>query len=337
MPIIIPNQIPAWVNRVRQDPLGPVGANSLLALHGFAEKQVFAPRHLVGLDYGVHAGEHNQAEVPRDVGDVYYPAGATMEAAKYAAVTHTATGEVKLTFSGFTFPTLWDSPSISVQATSMSENGINKPATIGTQIVGNNDIRFYTHYLSSALGGNATWSAEDAPFAFAIHGTPRSQRSPLVLPPAWQRGSGLRHPEFNLMLQASADLWANFGAEHSQSTGLHATRRYPKGYVHLGWNGVATYSKLENDPNNPATTITRVGQGHVQVNFTTAWTLPLQPFFAVDYQRTAGLATNKAWVIVAPYSLQTTTRCELYIYSYDVAGNAWNRDDTDFWLSVYAG
>lgn len=313
--------------------------NNLLGLHGIAES-AFDVGHLIGLDYGTHAGEHNQSEVPRDVGSVQFPAGPVVDSgAKYAAVaSHPATGEVDLSFSGFTFPSLFDYPSMSVQATPMSENGPNKPCLIGAQIAGGNDVRFYMHFLSSALGTNTTWTAEDSPFAFAIHGTPRQQRSPLVLPAFWQRGQGLRHPEFNLQAQAAADLWANFGVEHNQTSGLHNSRRYPRAYVHLGWDGATHYSKLDNDPNNPATTVTRVGTGHLQVHFSHPWVLPMQPFFAVDYPRTAGTAPGtKVWNVVAPYSLQTATVCELYIYSYDVNANTWNRDDTDLWLSIYAG
>jgi len=81
--------------------------------------------------------------------------------------------------------------------------------------------------------------------------------------------------------------------------------------------------------------VTRVAQGHVQVHFTTAWTLPLQPFFSIDYPRHNGSTSfTKRYVIVAPYSLQTTSVVELYIYSYN--GSNWIRDDTDFWLTVYA-
>lgn len=332
-----PTGVPNWIDRVRKDPFGPVGATSLETLHSYVEG-VFGNAHILGTDYSFHAGEHNQPEVPRDVGNVYYPAGAAIEVAKYANfLTHPFTGEIDLTFGGFTFPTLWDPPQISVQATSMSENGINKPCIVGVQVVSGIDIRFYSHFLSSALGGNATWAADDAAFAWAIHGTPRSQRAGMQLPGAWSRGEGLRFVEYNQQMRAASDLYANLGQGHVQSTGAHNTRVVPKAYAHVVWNGGVSYAKVEQDPNNHVASITRVGQGHVQMNFATAWALPMQPFFCVDYPRSSGGVANKHWNIVAPRSLQTTTRCELYIYSYDVAGNAWNRDDTDFWVVVHGG
>lgn len=333
----LPPDVPSWFDRVRKDPLGYVGANVLQLLQNYAERNLFQVAHIIDPAFGTHYGEHNEPNVPRDVGDVAFTgATPTMEAAKYATVgSHPGTGEIDMSFSGFTFPTLWDFPDISVQATSMSETGVNKPCIITSNIVSGTDIRFYANVLSSALGAGNAWAVEDSPFCFAIHGTPRPRGQNLTLPGLWARGSGLRMGEWNLGIFAASDLWAHFGAGHSQSTGVHAAKVVPKSWVHLGWNGSTTYTKLENSTTNPATTITRVGTGHVQVNFTSTWTLPAQPFFAIDYPRhSGGTSFTKRYVAVAPYSLQTTSRVELYIYSYN--GTNWVRDDTDFWVTVYA-
>jgi hypothetical protein len=333
--------IDIWKTRVRKDPLGFAGFNQLLGIHRATEGGFYQVSHILDTDYAHHAGEHNEAVIPRDVGDVKYVVGvATMEAAKYAAVaSHPATGDVRLSFSGYTFPTLWDYPYISLQATSMSENGPNKPCIVGASIVGDNDIRFFSHFLSSALGTNTTWTAEDAPFAFAIHGQPRPAGTPLVLPGYVARGSTLVKDNWTSMVQASADLWANFGQGHSQSTGVHTARVVPKGWGLIQYHsgGPNYVAAIDSTPDNHITSVTRVGQGHVKVTFNTAWTLPMQPFFAIDYNRFGAGTPSKPYVIVAPYSLQTTTVCELYIYSYDTVANSWGRDDTDFWLTVHAG
>lgn len=323
-----------WVIRVRKDPLGASGWDSLLQLYRFAEAYNFQSEHILDDNLGTHYGEHNAANVPRDVGDVHSGA---VQAAKYAAVgSHPATGEFDLTFSGFTFTTLWDFPFLSVQATSMSENGATKPAIVGSQIVGNNDIRFYCHYLTSALGAGNTWAAEDADFAFAIHGTPRPAGLSLQPASLKSRGDTLDFNAVDALAEAEAELWANFGSGHSQSSSKHTATVIPKAYCQLGFisTGTPHYTNLVQDPNNNTGTITRVGTGHVQVHFANAWTLPLQPFFGIDYPRTSGGTPAHPYVIVAPYSLQTTSMVELYIYKYD--GTNWVRDDTDFWLSVHA-
>jgi len=198
--------MPSWLARVRKDPLGYVSANILQQLQYFVEAQWFQSAHIIDSGFGTHYGEHNEPNVPRDVGDVAFSGSTpTMEAAKYATVgSHPGTGELCCSFSGFTFPTLWDYPDISVQATSMSETGVNKPCIITANIVSGTDIRFYANVLGSALGSGNSWSVEDSPFAFAIHGTPRSPGANLLGPGLWSRGEGLRMNEWNTQMQAAS-------------------------------------------------------------------------------------------------------------------------------------
>jgi hypothetical protein len=318
-----------WTTRVRKDPLGAVGWDSLTQLFRFTEQQNLGVEHIIGS--GSHAGEHNAPNIPRDVGNIHSNA---IGVKVYSSLgSHPATGEYRLTFSGYSWSTLWDFPSISLQVAAMSEDGNNKPCLVVANPVANNDFRFYPWKLSSALGAGNAWVAQDADFAWCIHGTPRPIGTPEVLAPLKMKGETLDDVTVNDLITAEANLFAKFGQYHSQTDGHHQALVVPKAWAYLGWNGSTSYSAVDHDPSNPTTVITRVGQGHVQVSFTTAWSLPTLPFFSADFPRKSGGSPGKPYVICTPYSAQTSSRVELYIYSYD--GTNWGRDDTDFFLTVY--
>lgn len=332
---------PSWVAKVRNDPLGFAGYNTLIQRYRWAEALLAREHHLTSFTAsgtGVSgAGGHNAIEIPREVGGVHFTAGAyALEDFRFCqSTTKPAVGACTLNLDADVY---LDADQIVVQATNMSETGINKPVITSHVVSASSAVTFYHQYLTSALGAGNAWAAEDANFCAALHGPPLPRGANAAAGTIKQRGNTLTDvsTDYNGLVQADADLRAKFLLEHD-SAGNHIAREVAQSWAHVEvQSGGGVYRRLATGTRN-ALTVSRPGLGICRLTNTTAWTLSAQPFVMLDYQRANGGALEDAYVVCAPRSLVTTTTLDLYIYKYDFATDLWSRADTDFFVAVHGG
>lgn len=327
---------PGWLPRVRKDPLGPQGYNSLISGFRWVEG-LFGREHIHG------TGEHNATEIPREVGSVYITAGPTgnKEGFRYVtAATRSAVGTIQLATDATKYTFLQQ---MGLQVGNCSETGITKPCITQALILSSSSIEFYSKYLSSDLAGGAApgnaWAAEDANFVVGIHGLP-------ISPGATATESGLvikgntfsdATARWNAHVAADAGLRSDFRVEHSVA-GVHTNREVAKTWASIQVRlGGGAYTIADSSARNPCVSATYVGAGIVDLTFPTAWALSAQPFVMPDYDRINGGAPGDIYVICTPRSAITTTVVRAYIYKYDTAALTWARADTGFFIAVHGG
>lgn len=331
---------PGWTARVRKDPLGPQGFNRLLDCFRWVDA-LMGVEHLrsTGASVGV-IGEHNAAEIPRTVGSVYTTVGPVynLEGFRYgslaggAGVHNPAVGTLILTLGSG----LMLYQHNSVQVTNCSESGISKPCVTQAQLNDDTTVRFYSKFLSSALGAGNTWAAEDGHFVAAVYAEPLPDAE--VFP-------GYPHLKGEFLSSAITDLNATIiGSDITRAgmlvghsaAGLHTAREVARTYAAIEFS-TGAYRLLDSSARNVCATVTTIGVGICELTFTNAWTLPAQPFVMVDYARNNSGAVADFYVVCCPRSLITTTKVRYYIYKYDFAALTWARADTDFFTVVHAG
>lgn len=334
MPI---DSYPSWVARVRKDPLGPQGYNRLRAGFSWVDA-LLGKEHIRQSHSYLSVGEHNAAEVAREVGSVYMTVGpvANKEGFRHmASVSRTALGDVQMTLKSDIYNVL---EQMSVQVTNMSEQGINIPCISTANIVSTTRVDVHSKRLTSALGAGNVWAAEDADYAAAIRGQPLHAGP--ALPPGIgkQRGNTMTDSsgDWNGMVAVDAELRMAFRVEHS-ATGVHTNREVARTWAHIGVrSGGGVFEMLGTSTRNPLS-VSRPGLGICRLTATTAWALSAQPFVKADYQRSNGGAIGDIYVICAPRSLVTTTTVDFYTYKYDAGANTWGRADTDLYCVVHGG
>lgn len=327
------DSFPPWNARVRKDPLGALSYNRLLERAGWAEA-IFLREH-ASTTLGTGAGEHNVAEIPREVGSIYTAAGPSYakEGFRYASgISRPALGTAALALAASP-PYL--TTTMAAQVQNMSETGINKPVLTSFQFISATEVRFYNQYLTSALGGGNAWATEDANFCAALHSVPVGNAwLPLTSGRRKQRGDTLTEYglDYNQQVQFDADLWAKFVLEHS-TAGVHTNREVARTFAHVENNAGNSFRIVRTSARN-ALTVAWQSTGVARLTNTSAWTLSAQPFVMVDYARANGGAEGDIFVACCPRSLVTTTTFDVYLYQY--SGGNWARADTDFYVSVHA-
>lgn len=332
------DSFPAWIAKVRKDPLGFAGYNRLLNRFRWAEAML-GREHLLaaGATVGV-AGECNAAEVPREVGSVYPSAGPTYskEGFRYAtAASRPALGTAGLTLNAGVYP---DVTQMSVLVQNCSEIGISKPCITSHAILTTGSLEFYSRQMTAALGAAQTWAVEDAPFVVAIHGPPLPTGTIATTGTGKVKGNRLTEAatDWDALVQSDADLRVKMLYAHT-AAGVHNVREVARTFAHVGVrSGGGVYDALSTSGRN-AISVSRPGLGICRLTNTTAWTLSAQPFVMPDYQRLNGGAESDIYVACTPRSLITTTTVDVYLYKYDPATTFWARADTDFWVSIHAG
>ncbi len=331
------DSFPPWVAKVRKDPLGAVGYSSLIDRAKWAERQ-FLAEHLA-TNVGGGAGEHNAAEVPREVGAIYVSGGGPvfdLEGFRHATgVANPATGTFEVALDSNVYPSV-DAMTVQIQNT--SENGINKPCLSSFTINSSSEIVVYQKKLFSALGAGNVWAAEDTTFSMAIHGAPIGVGVPGTPGIRKQRGDELSSTvtDINQQIQFDADLREKFLLDHNAS-GQHINCEVGQTWAHVEVDsGGGAYSIVATGTRNPLT-VTRLSLGVVRLTNTTPWVLPAQPFVTTDYQRANGGAEEDTYNSPCPRSLVTTTTFDVFLYKYDFIANTWARADTDFFVVVHAG
>ncbi len=331
------DSFPQWIARVRKDPLGPAGFNSLISGYRWVE-QLFGTEHLLD------TGEHNAAEVPREVGSVYITAGPTgnIEGFRYATgATRSALGTIQLALNAAKYNSTAE---MALQVCSLSESWVNKPCVTSAIPISTSSVEFYSKVLTSALGGGNVWAAEDAAFAVAMHGTPLVQANKASVPGFHVRGETfsdlgaylLGTPKgWNPYVDADAGLRSSFVAEHS-TAGVHINREVARTFADIYYSGGA-YRIRGTSTRNPCVTATTVGTGHCKLTFTNAWSLSAQPFMMVDYARSNSGAQGDIILGGCPRSTITTVDVEYWFYKYDAGAMTWARYDTDFFTVVHGG
>lgn len=330
------DSFPTWVAKIRKDPLGSTGYNRLLARARWAET-LFLREHL-STSIGSGAGEHNAAEVPREVGSIYVTGGPTYnkEGFRYATgVTRPNPGEFAVALNSNPYPSTGQ---MAVQIQNTSEAGINKPC-LSTFVLGSSSlITVYQQKLTSALGAGNAWATDDDSFVMAIHGAPLGIGLAGTQGISKQRGDELSDTstDYNQQIQFDADLRAKFLLEHS-SAGVHTNREVAKSWAHVEVNSGGGSYRIVSTGSRNALTVSRPGAGIARVTNTSAWTLSAQPFVMADYQRANSGVESDTYVACVPRSLITTTTVDIYFYKYDFGAMTWARADTDFFIVVHAG
>lgn len=340
------DSFPEWIARVRKDPLGSTGYNKLRDRFRWVET-MFAQEHLLaatGASSGT-AGEHNAAEIPREVGGIHITAGPTAgaDSFRYApGAARTALGTVQLTLDPSPYPTI---NQMSLQLQNCSENGINAPCTTSALILSTSLIEFYSKKMTGALAtpANNTWAAEDANFHVAIHGPALPPGSPATIGTSKVKGNWLTQDalDWNAMAQSDADLRSKFLADginltHS-AAGDHTTREVARTYVSAQLQaGGGAYRIQSTSARNPCTSITYVGLGIAQCHFANTWSLPAQVFVIPGYATLNGGLSTDVFSQSTPRSLIGTNNLYIYFYQYDFTNLEWNRADTDFFLVLHA-
>lgn len=330
------DSFPPWATRVRKDPLGAVGYNRLLERGRWAEAQFLAEH--ISTDVGSGAGEHNAAEVPREVGSVYVSAGPTynLEGFRHATgVTRPAAGAFAVALDSNLYTS---TNTMTAQLQNTSERGINKPCLSSFVITSTSEIIVCQQYLTSALGAGNAWATEDDSFVMAIHGAPLTVGLPGTLGIKKQRGDELSETstDYNAQVQFDAALRAKFLLDHT-AAGLHANREVAQSWANVGIkSGGGDVVLLSTGTRNPLSA-SYIGAGQIRVTNTTPWVLSAQPFVMTDYQRDNSGAESDIYVACCPRSSITTTTVDIYIYKYDTGAKTWARADTDFFIVVHAG
>ncbi len=337
------DSFPTWKARVRKDPLGNVGYNRLLDRFRWVES-LFGREHMLSNAPGGSgfAGEHNAAEIPREVGSCYLTAGPTgnKEGFRYAtSVLWSGTGLIQLGIDNTLYPS---ATQMALQVQNCSENGANKPCITSAKIASTSVIEFYSKKLTSALGAGNAWAAEDAPFCAAIHAPSLPGGTRAVEGLAKNRGDWLTDPstDLNQQVQSDADLRAKFladsvGATHT-TAGVHVCREVARAWASISYSAGA-YRILDSSARNPCTTATTLGTGICRLTFTNAWALSAQPFVMTNYAVSNGGAIGDIYVNSTPRSLITTTTVDIYLYKYDPVALTWARGDTDFFFVIHGG
>lgn len=338
------DSFPPWVTRVRKDPLGPVGFNQLTAERFRWVEKMFGQEHLLeaGASVGT-AGEHNAAEIPREVGSVYYAAGPTYSAHdfRYATgVTRNGVGDVSLNLDSDPYPNIYQ---LALQVQNCSESAINKPTSTGYVVVSTSEVRFYSYVLTSGLGAGNAWAAEEADFCVALHAPPLPVGANSTLGTSKHRGDFLTDDaaDWNATVLADATIRDNFGQGHD-ATGSHDVREVAKGWGRIGVrSGGGAFDILETGTLNPIAGVTRPGIGIAEITFTTAFTLSAQPFVELDYARNNGGTEEQVFAGGTPRSFIFTdggaVKLRVYTYEYDTGALTWARADCDFFIAVHGG
>lgn len=338
------DSFPPWVDKVRKSPLGSTGYNALTIDRFRWLEDQFGKEHLLqdGTSVGT-AGEHNAAEIPREVGSIFVIGGPDydLEDFRYATgVTRNALGDVSLDLDPDPYSSQYQ---MSLQVQSCSERWATKPAITGAQIISTSEVRFTHYYLTSALGAGNAWAAEDADFCVAIHGAPLPRGAPNTVGLTKRRGDELSElsTDYNAMLDADAKLRGDFGQAHDAS-GVHDVREVAKAWAHIGVHaGGGVYDVLASGANNPCVSATWVSAGQCLLEFTDALTLSAQPFLMSDYARLNSGAETDINVCGCPRSSLFTdggnVQMTVWTYQYDPVGMTWARADADFWVVVHGG
>lgn len=328
------DSFPGWIAKVRKDPFGAGSFNRIVSGYQWSES-LFAREHILG------SGEHNAAEIPREVGSVYITGGPTanIEGFRYArSVTRMALGTTSLELD----PTYYDSiTKMALQLQNCSEAGLTKPSMTSAIIMGTDEVQFYSKTLTSSLHtpGTNTWVEEDADFCVAIHGSPLPTGPTASVPIIHGRGETFTDTtnDWNAQVVADAGLRGAFIAEHS-AAGVHTNREVAQSWADIGViGGGGDYEVVDTSFRNECLSVTYVGIGIVTLTFQNLWTLSAQPFVMPNYQRVNGGDPKDVYVICTPRSEITTSEITCYIYKYDFAMKTWDRADTDFFIAVHAG
>lgn len=334
------DSFPPWSDKVRNDPLGAAGYNTLIARQKWAEA-LFLAEH-ISTDVGGGAGEHNAAEVPREVGSVYVAGGPTYlkEGFRHATgVTRPALGTFAVALDTNVYT---NSAQMTVQVQNTSERTLGaggKPCISTFTITSTGEIQVCQKYLTTALGvaGNA-WAAEDDSFVMAIHGAPLTVGLPGTTGILKQRGDELSDvsTDYNATVQFDADVRAKFLLDHT-AAGLHSNREVAQCWANVKVrSGGAAFDIVETGTRN-ALTVSRPSIGIARLTNTTAWVLSAQPFVMVDYQRSNGGAASDVYCAVCPRSSITTNVVDVHLFQYTAGTNVWARADTDFYIAIHAG
>lgn len=338
------DSFPPWVTRVRKDPLGPVGYNQLTAERFRWVEKMFGQEHLLadGTSVGT-AGEHNAAEIPREVGSIYTIAGPSfaLEGFRYATgVTRNGVGDVSLNLDSDPYPNIYQ---LALQVQSCSETLVNKPTSCGYVVVSTSEIRFYNYYLSSALGAGNTWAAEEANFCCAIHAPPLPAGTPNTIGVSKHRSDFFTDDsaDWNAHVLADAKIRDDFGQGHG-STGSHNVREVAKSWGRIGVrSGGGAFDILESSTLNPIAGVTRPSVGIAEVTFTNAFTLSAQPFVEFDYARNNGGTEEQVFAGGTPRTFIFTdggaVKLRVYMYEFDTSALTWARADCDFFVAVHGG
>jgi len=330
------DSFPSWIARVRNDPLGAAGYNRLIERAKWVER-LFLSEHL-STNVGGGIGEHNAAEVPREVGGVYVAAGPSyaFEDFRHARnVTRPVIGEFALELDPNVYT---NAAAMTVQVQNTSENGSNVPCLTTFSITDTTEILFFQRLLTSSLGGGNVWAAEDESFVAAIHGEPLVVGAPGLTGLQKTRGTAISELsyDYNGQVQFDSDLRSKYLLDHD-STGKHINREVAQTWANIeSDSGGGAVTVLDTSARNPLTA-TWLGIGEVRLTNTTPWVLGAQPFITTDYARSNGGAVSDIQVACCPKPTITTTTIDVFTYKYDVGTATWDRVDTDFYVVVYAG
>ncbi len=341
------DELPEWVTRVRNDPLGARGYNQVAVERLAWARRLYGYEH-IQYDGGIAArGEHNAREVPREVGSLEAVAGPAYTATNFRYATGTTRpglGTCSLTLDPAPYV---DINRMAVQVQNMSNVGDDVPCMTGYAIASTSEIQFFNKKLNNALGAGNAWVAEDACFAVAIHADPVPDFSGFPSSLSKQRGdpitsSGL---DFNNAINVDALLRASYLAEHNVD-GVHINREVARSWAHIGiQSGAADYDVLDTMPLYArCKSATRNSIGKCTLVFAAAptnWVLDAQPFVQTDYARLNAGAEGDTFVSVCPREAVTLSGGELsvivYLYQYNFGTQQWARADTDFFISVHGG
>ncbi len=331
---------PRWLTRVRKDPLGANGYSALLSRFAWAQS-LLAKEHLLADGAVGTAGEHNAAEIPREVGSCYITAGPTGNAQgfRYATgATRSAGGTMQLAINSALYPF---AEQIALQVQNCSEAGITKPAITSAKIISTSQIEFYSKSLTSGLGAGNAWAVDDANLCVAIHGPPLRTGLGGVQGIAKAKGDWLTEDaaDWNAQVQADLDLRSKFledgiGGSHS-AAGDHLCREVAKTFADVYYSGGAY--RIRSTSSRNALAASTLGTGICRLTNTTPWTLSAQPFVMTNYAASNGGLVTDMYANSTPRSLITTTTIDIYLYKYDQVAKTWAHADTDFFLTVHAG
>lgn len=319
------------LTKIRKDPLGHVGFNSMI---GNAEllTRFLGAEHLLTTDSGA-IGEHNAPEIARCGGLLEYNAGYTLrgESSYLTYDSNPATGEVLMAVTSGKL----NSGRIAVQVQNCSESGLTVPALTICEILSATSIKFYSFAMGGSLGtGNPTFSLQDASFAVMAQSDPLADTSFTALTASARRGIGLRGSSlWDPFVQRTSDLYGALDAFHNPSTGAHDDVRVPVAVAHIktvsGTPSIVTADSIG------ISSVTDLGVGQTRVTLSSAVTNFCIPFVTCDYKRFDGGAATDWYQAVTPYSKLTNDDVEVYTYKQADADGAWTAADCDFWLVVH--
>ncbi len=340
------DSFPPWVAKIRKDPLGADSYNRLLDRQKWAQAMLNKAHGFIIPDE--EAGAHNAAEIPRDIGRINLAAGPSYTTERFGhatGATRVGLGVCALALNSDLYPT---TQAMAVSVQNMSETGLLFPCVSSYVITSTSEVvlthKTMTDYLGVDHPGSFPgthdhhlWAAEDAHCAVAVHGPPFTTGGS-VSGRRKQRGAQLSDLsyDYNAEVQFDGDVRTRFLLEHDED-GDHTTRSVARTFVHASVSaGGGDYDLISTSARNPIS-ISRTSEGIVVLTNTTAWDLSALPFVVPDFQRLNGGAQTDIYCVCTPRSTATTTTIGIYIYKYDPLTALWDRADTDFFCTVYAG